>query len=111
METSSEELAAFLHDDAHYLTEWRNIKEFDISSFNYSAFFFGILWMLYRKMYMPAEKYYAKLHQKGGKSWISVVVVGLLLVGDYIYENRNGEVKASRQIHGPIGITPIWQTY
>ena len=38
----------------YYVREWLKVRDGHVFSLNFSALFFGIFWLLYRKMYQPA---------------------------------------------------------
>lgn len=38
----------------YYEKAFRDLEEFNVNTWNWAAFFFGIVWMLYRKMYLHA---------------------------------------------------------
>lgn len=53
-----EDLQSFIGPSAaFYVTQWRQLRTGQILTFNFPAFVFGFIWMLYRRMYQPAVVY------------------------------------------------------
>jgi len=51
-----------------YLDKWKTHSESSLKGWNWAAFFFGIQWMTYRKMYIEALLYY-----------LLTVVIGIII--------------------------------
>lgn len=56
---TKEEAEAFIGKNSdYYLDKWKAHSETSLKGWNWAAFFFGINWMNYRKMYIEALLYY-----------------------------------------------------
>ena len=54
-----EEAEAFIGKNSpYYLEKWKTKSDSTLKGWNWAAFFFGIQWMAYRKMYTEAVLYY-----------------------------------------------------
>ena len=82
---TKEEAETFVgKNDFFYLGKWRKYSESTFKGWNWAAFFFGISWMAYRRMYTEALLYYLFIAFAGVLIVVTFGAIGIRVNGDLL---------------------------